>query len=133
MAIASYVDDPMSPCNCAAECKAGCPRWEPSREKIMSELNDGFVEKDMTLHPGPQTAKDLELPVPPSAFNEQVGGAHYKNMKIQPINFILANDLNFTQGVVIKYVCRYKAKNGIEDLKKAIHFLEMLIEHEEKQ
>ena len=63
-----------------------------------------------------------------SAINEQIGGDHYKKMKIQPIEYILANDIGFTEGSVIKYVSRWKTKNGVEDLKKARHLLDMLIE-----
>jgi hypothetical protein len=61
----------------------------------------------------------------------QVGGSHYKDMKIQPVEFILANRLEFIEGCVIKYVCRWRNKNGVEDLKKARHFLGILIESEE--
>ena len=62
-------------------------------------------------------------------LKEQVGGDHYKNMSIQPVEFIRANDLDYFQGNVIKYVCRYKQKNGIEDLKKAQHYLTMMQEN----
>lgn len=63
----------------------------------------------------------------------QVGGNHYKECKIQPVEYIFANNLGFCEGSVIKYVTRYKSKNGIQDLKKARHFLDMLIENLEKQ
>ena len=63
------------------------------------------------------------------ALDIQEGGTHYKDMKIQPIEFILANNLGFVEGCVVKYVSRYKNKNGIEDLKKAKHFLDILIEN----
>lgn len=66
-----------------------------------------------------------------SALSEQVGGNHYKSFCIQPIEFIHKNELNFIQGNVIKYVCRYNHKNGIEDLKKARHYLDLLIELEQ--
>lgn len=66
-----------------------------------------------------------------SAKSEQVGGEHYKSLKIQPIDYILANDIGFVEGCCIKYVSRWRQKNGIEDLKKARHFLDILIEHEE--
>jgi len=66
-----------------------------------------------------------------SAFDDQVAGSHYKSMAIQPIEFILANNITYTEGAIIKYVSRWKTKNGIEDLKKAKHFLEMLIEYEQ--
>lgn len=60
-------------------------------------------------------------------FDEQVGGGHYKTMTIQPVEFILANELGFCEGNIIKYTCRYKQKGGIQDLKKVIHYAEMLI------
>lgn len=63
----------------------------------------------------------------------QVGGSHYQKMKIEPIDFIMENDLNFCQGNVIKYVCRYKDKNGVEDLRKAKQYIDFLIEKEEKE
>lgn len=66
----------------------------------------------------------------PSALNSQVGGQHYKDMPIQPVEFIHANDIPFIEGSIIKYVCRHRSKNGREDLKKAAHFLQMLIEME---
>jgi hypothetical protein len=68
-----------------------------------------------------------------SALNTQVGGSHYKDLPIQPVEFIERNNLGFCAGNVIKYVCRYKNKNGIEDLKKAKHYLELLIEIEENE
>jgi len=65
----------------------------------------------------------------------QVGGSHYKSMTIQPIEFCFKNNLNICQSNIIKYICRYKTKNGIEDLKKAKHCIDLLIqlEYEEKQ
>lgn len=68
-----------------------------------------------------------------TALNTQVGGSHYKDMVIQPVEFIEKNNLGFCVGNVIKYVCRYKSKNGIEDLKKAKHYLEILIEIEKNR
>lgn len=73
-----------------------------------------------------------EQKTPDSALNKQVGGGHYKPMKIQPVDFITANNIGYVEGNIIKYVCRYKNKNGVEDLKKAQHYLQMLIEQEEK-
>lgn len=66
------------------------------------------------------------------AVSQQVGGSHYSNMPIQPFTYIYANGLGFAEGCVVKYVSRWKAKNGIEDLRKAKHFLELLIEAELK-
>jgi hypothetical protein len=64
------------------------------------------------------------------ATDRQIGGNHYKKFKIQPIEFITANKLNFIQGCVIKYICRYNKKNGNEDLDKVIHYCELLKELE---
>ena len=61
----------------------------------------------------------------------QVGGDHYKNLVIQPVEYITANNLSYLQGSVIKYVTRYQNKNGVEDLQKAIHFVKMMIQEEE--
>ena len=63
-----------------------------------------------------------------SALDRQVGGEHYKNFKIQPIEFITANKLSFIQASIIKYICRYDKKNGKEDIDKAIHYCELLKE-----
>lgn len=68
-----------------------------------------------------------------SAFDKQVGGNHYKDMLIQPIEFIVANGIPYTEGNVIKYVCRWKKKNGLADLEKAKHYIDMLIETEKQR
>ena len=57
--------------------------------------------------------------------DKQIGGNHYKEFHIQPYEFISKNNLSFFQGNVIKYVCRYLNKNGIEDLDKIIHYCEL--------
>lgn len=54
--------------------------------------------------------------------DKEVGGTHYADMKIEPIELICALDMDFIQGSIIKYVSRYKNKNGVEDLKKALHY-----------
>jgi hypothetical protein len=68
-----------------------------------------------------------------SALKEQIGGSHYKDSKIQPIEYILENNIGYIEGNVIKYVSRWKQKNGVQDLKKARHYLDLLIEHLEKE
>ena len=65
-----------------------------------------------------------------SAYDKQIGGSHYKKMKIQPSRFVIENELLFPEGNVIKYICRHRFKNGKEDLEKAIHFIEMIIERD---
>ena len=63
-----------------------------------------------------------------SAKDKQVGGEHYQ-LAIQPIDFIERNQIPFIEGNIIKYVVRHGDKNGIEDLRKAKHYIEMLMEY----
>lgn len=65
-----------------------------------------------------------------TVLEHQEGGSHYKKMAIQPIDFIYFNDIPFIEGNIIKYILRHRKKNGLEDLKKAKHYLEILIEKE---
>jgi hypothetical protein len=69
---------------------------------------------------------------PESALDKQVSGGHYKALKIQPIEFLHANNIPFAEGCAIKYLCRWRDKGGIKDLEKAKHFIELLIELEER-
>ena len=66
------------------------------------------------------------------ASSQQVGGDHYSTMAIQPAEYAQRNNLNFIEGCVVKYVSRHRNKNGAEDIKKAIHFLNLLLEIEYK-
>ena len=66
------------------------------------------------------------------ALKQQVGGDHYSKLAIQPVEYINKNNLTYLQGNVIKYVTRYKDKNGVEDLQKAKHYIDLLIEMEDK-
>lgn len=61
---------------------------------------------------------------------KQVGGSHYQKMKIQPLEYIEANKLPYCEGNVIKYVSRHRIKNGVEDIKKAMHYLEFIMERD---
>ena len=63
-----------------------------------------------------------------TANTTQVGGSHYKDNGIQPWDYIAANDLGYFEGNIVKYVSRWKDKGGVEDLKKARHYLDKLIE-----
>jgi hypothetical protein len=65
-----------------------------------------------------------------NALDKQVGGGHYKDMPIQPIEYCQKNELNALESFVVKYVSRHKNKNGVEDINKAIHCLELLKEIE---
>ena len=63
-----------------------------------------------------------------AAIDEQVAGDHYKKMAIQPIQFITANNIPYCEANAIKYLCRWRAKGGVSDLKKAKHYIDLLIE-----
>jgi hypothetical protein len=58
----------------------------------------------------------------------QHGGDHYKSKAVEPWDYIAANNLGYFEGNIVKYVSRWKEKNGVEDLKKAMHYLQKLIE-----
>jgi hypothetical protein len=64
------------------------------------------------------------------SLKKQVAGSHYKELPIQPVEYVYRNDVGFFEGNVIKYVTRWRDKGGIDDLEKAKHYLEMLIEFE---
>jgi hypothetical protein len=65
-----------------------------------------------------------------SAKDYQIGGSHYKEKGIQPIEYIMSNDMDFCEGCVVKYVSRWRDKGGIDDLLKARHYIDFLIERE---
>lgn len=65
-----------------------------------------------------------------TALERQVGGDHYKDFVIQPVEFIQKNGLGFCEGNSLKYICRHKKKGGKQDLEKAIHYLQLLLQME---
>ena len=65
-----------------------------------------------------------------SSYDKQIGGSHYQGFVIQPSKFVIENNLLFPEGSAIKYICRHSKKGGKEDLLKAIHFIEMIIERD---
>jgi len=79
-------------------------------------------------HGAAAQAKYANSPLPP--LTNQVGGSHYKRYAIQPIEYTVANGLSYLAGNVVKYVTRYKDKGGAEDIRKAIHYLELILEFE---
>ncbi len=93
-----------------------------ARYRVVSEAKDCD---------GAQHAKVVSDGSTARALDTQEGGSHYKSMAIQPVEYIYKNGIGYFEGCVIKYVSRWKNKNGVEDLKKARHFLDLLIEFEE--
>lgn len=85
---------------------------------------ESFGENPMILLNTKEQVKEKEV----SALDKQVSGNHYKGCKIQPIEYIHANGLDYFQGNVVKYVTRHKDKNGKADIEKAIHYLELILE-----
>lgn len=67
------------------------------------------------------------------ALDSQEGGIHYMNMAIQPVEYIMANDLGYLEGCVLKYISRHNAKNGAEDIRKAIHYCQLILELQYKE
>ena len=84
--------------------------------------------KMLTLKPVQAEVKRQEPAQASDANERQVGGAHYKDKAIQPWDFIASNKLGYLEGNIIKYVSRWQDKGGIEDLRKARHYLDKLIE-----
>src|SRR5690554_3396558 len=127
--------------------------WDIYKSKMCYDLLEGsysdcyyFKNKNYSIIPSTQIAdleeakssdwtpapEDIEAMKTEKASETQIGGNHYSNMAIQPTEFIHKNNLSFIQGNIIKYVCRYKSKGGIEDLNKAKHYIDLLIEFEEE-
>lgn len=77
-----------------------------------------------------EEAMQKMLGTPQSALGVQVAGNHYKDLPIQPVEYIHANGIGYFEGNVIKYVSRWRAKNGVKDLEKAKHYIDLLIELE---
>ena len=68
-----------------------------------------------------------------NALDKQVAGSHYKDLPIQPVEYIHANALGYFEGNVIKYISRWRKKNGLADLEKAKHYIDLLIELETRK
>ncbi len=91
----------------------------------MSSITDKIADMDRPKKPGagyePKSASRTALDV-------QVGGEHYRKLRIQPVEYIFMNGLPFIEGSIIKYVTRWRDKGGVKDLEKAKHFIDLLIE-----
>lgn len=99
---------------------------------------DRKLNEDPAIEQALDSLTDYEAPQPTTeqrvtaarfdqaATERQVGGDHYKSLKIQPIEYIDANNLPYLEGNVVKYVTRHASKNGVQDIDKAIHYLELI-------
>ena len=112
-----------------------------SKEMSVSEW-DKFSSKDNSMNRAPtpyvawceSKATDEPMFTPSTskaitgALGTQVGGDHYRALLIQPVEYISANELDFLQGNAIKYLSRHKGKGGAEDIKKAMHYCQLILE-----
>lgn len=88
----------------------------------------GRMKKAKKPKAAPVIPDEPMLVGPRSALDEQIGGDHYKGMAIQPVQFIVANGLGFLEGCIIKRICRWQVKGGVDDLEKIKHEVDLLIE-----
>lgn len=109
-------------------CDYGVFMNKAHKEITLQELRDMAVLKRESLNDKIATA-EVARQKTASQWELQVGGDHYKSMKIQPAKFALENKLDYCQANAIKYICRHASKNGKQDLEKAKHYIDLLIEH----
>jgi ssDNA-binding Zn-finger/Zn-ribbon topoisomerase 1 len=112
--------------------KRVCPTCRGDGHHPMA--NHPRTDDTIAASPCPECGGSKWLPAQqgdkPKANSYMIGGDHYKKQKIQHWDYILANAIPYMEAQIIKYVSRWRDKGGIEDLKKARHFLDKLIEHE---
>jgi hypothetical protein len=99
-------------------------------EQFHTRLVEAVPHPKLEIHHGPFPPGHVPADHVVLANATQVGGSHYKKVKIEPWDYITANGLGFLEGNAIKYLTRFRSKNGVEDLKKARHYLDKLIEVE---
>lgn len=97
----------------------------------MAQVYDKDVHSSEYSHPT-RDHGGLRMTKPPSVFDKQFGGGHYKDFAIQPAEYIRKNNLGWYEGNVVKYISRYNKKGGLLDLEKARHYLEMIFEELER-
>ena len=113
-----------------------CLRWDKSNEGYSIEkwrIHSDEKESQAELAANQLACDDGHMPSVPvskSPLSTQIGGNHYTKLEIQPMRYSMENGLDALQHTVIKYVTRFRDKNGIEDLEKAKHCIDMLIEFE---
>lgn len=104
--------------------KAMCS--DPIDWQKLCKKYDQIAEHEAKVGNAFRASKDESAP----ALDRQVGGSHYKEFVIQPVEFCQKNKLNYCESAVVKYVCRHQHKNGRQDIEKAIHYLQLLLELE---
>ena len=92
---------------------------------IPKDINWQPLQLDRYDSPYPDATVEVR---PTPSLNKQVGGDHYKTLKIQPIEYIMANNLGWCEGNIVKYITRWEQKGGEDDIKKVIHYAELLLD-----
>jgi hypothetical protein len=111
----------------AKDCVDNAHKADWIREMNAMEHDCDEVRKDNRFN---LTGWPYEVEEPAKPYSQQIGGSHYSKYAIQPTDYIIKNKLNFCEGNVIKYVTRWRDKGGKDDLLKAKHYIDMLIETE---
>lgn len=98
-----------------------------ARYVMLHSLNNAKTSSARTATTGCTTVtRRRRARLPP--LQTQIGGDHYKSMPIQPLEYIHKNGLDYMQGNVIKYITRHKSKNGRQDVEKALHYCQLILE-----
>ena len=100
------------------------------RQNIRKEKEFEFCNKINTMHQQKPDMVNSPPPIKTTALDTQIDGDHYKKLKIQPVEYIHANNIGFSEGSAIAYLTRWRDKGGVKDLEKAIHTIQLLIELE---
>lgn len=101
------------------------------KQKMREEEEIAFCNKINAIHQSyPKEATVNSPPIKTTALDTQIDGDHYKKLKIQPVEYIHANNIGFSEGSAIAYLTRWRDKGGVKDLEKAIHTIQLLIELE---
>jgi hypothetical protein len=103
------------------------PEEEEALDRLFATRTDEGWQVTSSLVTGAEV-----LTAPLNALDTQVAGSHYKGKKIQPVEYIHANKLNFLEGCIVKRITRWREKDGFQDLEKIKHEVDLLIEMEKK-
>ena len=101
-------------------------QWNPLQKLNLKRR----LMKEKKMTDAGVTLKSKQKASVPNPLDSQVGGSHYNRYPMQPIEYAMANRLNYCQANAIKYITRYRDKGGREDLEKAIHNIQILIKLE---
>lgn len=109
--------------------RAGKAPGKKVKNDNVEHLKQALQQKMLKVIPMLETQTiSIDSPSPASANAVQVGGGHYQNKAIQPWDYIVSNRLGYLEGNVVKYVSRWQEKGGRQDLEKARHYLDKLLE-----